>query len=91
MREQTQALKRFLRESLYYHARVREMTEKSTIVLTQLFEAYFGNSKLMPVQYQELTKACGNDTERARIVADYVAGMTDRYAHSEHRRLFGQD
>jgi len=88
MREQALALKRFLRESLYHHSRVIQMTERSTLVLTELFNAFLEDQRLLPPQYQEIAQKSLNTSEKARIVADYVAGMTDRYALSEHERLF---
>ena len=84
-------LKRFLRERVYRHHRVLRMTSKARRVLASLFGAFMGDARLMPEEYYEA--ACRMETTdgprgRARIVADYVAGMTDRYAILEHRRLF---
>lgn len=81
-----QELKSFLREALYRHYRVMRMTRKSQRIIEDLFAAFMDEPRLMPPQYQN--KAQG---ERARAVCDYVAGMTDRYAIAEHRRLFAVD
>ena len=90
-RELNRALKTFLRENLYKHYKVRRMTAKARRVVRELFETFFGDSTLMPDEH----KATGTRLElvqgpagRARAVADYIAGMTDRYAILEHRRLF---
>ena len=91
MKEQTRAMKRFLRESMYHHYRVKRMTAKSTSVLTALFEAFIGDFQLLPPQYRQKTSASNSEVEQARIVADYIAGMTDRYALAEHGRLFAPD
>ncbi|MFV1993015.1 MAG: deoxyguanosinetriphosphate triphosphohydrolase, partial [Acidiferrobacterales bacterium] len=91
MKKQTQALKRFLRESMYHHYRVKRMTAKSTSVLTALFEAFIGDLELLPPQYRQKSSASNSEIDRARIVADYIAGMTDRYALAEHGRLFAPD
>jgi dGTPase len=60
-------------------------------VVLQLFEAFFKDVSLMPPEYRDQA-ICGEtlqgDAARARAVADYIAGMTDRYAILEHRRLF---
>lgn len=91
MRDQNLELKRFLRENLYRHYRVTRMTVKATRVVRELFEAFFVNPRLLPPSAQvkagEMERLHG-EAGRARCVADYIAGMTDRYALTEHRRLF---
>jgi dGTPase len=86
-----QQLKLFLRERLYRHFRVRRMTRKARIVVTDLFDAFMDDPLLMPDEHraaaQRLESRYGA-AGRARAVADYVAGMTDRYAISEHERIF---
>ncbi|MFA5241829.1 MAG: deoxyguanosinetriphosphate triphosphohydrolase [Sulfuricella sp.] len=76
-------LKQFLREHLYRHFQVNRMSMKARRIVRELFNAFFDTPALLPPQYQE--KAA---TDKARIIADYIAGMTDRYAYREHRRLF---
>jgi dGTPase len=90
-RELNHALKTFLREHVYRHYKVRRMTAKAQRVIRELFDAFFGDPALLPEEH----KATGSRLEllqgpagRARAVADYIAGMTDRYAILEHRRLF---
>jgi len=90
-RDLNQSLKTFLREHLYKHYKVRRMTAKAGRVIHELFDAFFNDPTLMPDEH----KATGSRLElvqgpkgRARAVADYIAGMTDRYAILEHRRLF---
>jgi dGTPase len=84
-------LKRYLREHLYKHYRVLRMTTKAGRVVRELFDAMFGEVSLMPTEHQEAARrleATGGEAGRARAVADYIAGMTDRFAILEHRRLF---
>ncbi len=84
-------LKRFLREQVYRHQRVLRMTTKAKRVIQQLFEAFTGDTRLLPEEYRDAAeRAAGRDgaAGRARTVADYIAGMTDRYAILEHERLF---
>ena len=90
-RELNHALKTFLREYVYKHYKVRRMTAKARRVVRELFDAFFNDPTLMPDEH----KTTGSRLEsvqgpagRARAVADYIAGMTDRYAILEHRRLF---
>jgi dGTPase len=78
-----QALKVFLRENLYWHYQVLRMTDKARRIIGDLFSAFMADPRLLPPQYQ--TKA---QTDKPRAIADYIAGMTDRYAMKEHRRLF---
>jgi dGTPase len=86
-----QALKRFLREHVYKHYKVRRMTSKAKRVVRELFAAFFDDPSLMP---DEHLSACTRlelsqgPAGRGRAVADYIAGRTDRYAILEHRRLF---
>jgi len=89
--ELNSTLKRFLRQHVYKHYRVRRMTAKARRVMTALFEAFSSDLGLMPEEHQETARrmeASHGPAGRARAVADYIAGMTDRYAILEHRRLF---
>ena len=85
------ALKRFLGEHVYRHFRVLRMTAKARHVLKNLFGALFDDPRLLPEEYADNARAAEVElgkAGRARAVADYVAGMTDRFAMLEHRRLF---
>ena len=84
-------LKRLLRERVYRHHRVLRMTSKARRVLKALFDAFMEDVRLMPAEHCDAARrgeAADGLRGRARIVCDYVAGMTDRYAIFEHRRLF---
>ena len=91
MRAKNIELKRFLRTRLYRHYRVHRMSAKAGRTITALFEAYIDDPRLMPEDAQQqvalLEKTFGKDG-RARAVADYIAGMTDRYAIAEYQRTF---
>jgi dGTPase len=90
-REEHLELKSFLREHVYRHYKVLRMTTKARRVLQELFEAFFKDVNLMPPEHREQSlqaEATHGPAGRARGVADYIAGMTDRYAILEHRRLF---
>jgi dGTPase len=81
------ALKRFLRQNLYRHHRVHRMAMKARGVVTTLFDLFMDDPRLLPPDPWE--RLSGNDEAilRARVVADYIAGMTDRFAIAEHARL----
>jgi dGTPase len=84
-------LKRYLRQHLYRHYRVLRMTTKAGRVVHSLFNAMFEDVELMPAEHQEAARRMETEsgrTGRARAVADYIAGMTDRFAILEHQRLF---
>jgi len=83
-----QALKEFLRRHLYRDFRVNRMMAKAKRIIRELFQAFTEEPNLLPPEFQQ---RYGRDG--ARAVADYIAGMTDRYAVKEHRRLFtiGED
>jgi dGTPase len=89
--EQTLELKRFLRRQLYAHERVRQRMRESVKVIHELFAAFVRDPRRLPPQYQDKLAAlpAGDAAARARVVADYIAGMTDRFALREHARLFG--
>ncbi|SFF23689.1 dGTPase [Fontimonas thermophila] len=88
---ENEALKRFLREHLYNHPQVHRIMTKARRVVTELFHAFFEDPRLMPPDFfdaaQRLAAEAG-EAGRARAVADYIAGMTDRYALDEYERLF---
>ena len=79
-------LKRFLHTNLYQHYRVTRMSSKARRIVTQLFHAFLEEPRLLPPQFQERARS-----DAPRAICDYVAGMTDRYAMLEHRRLFAVD
>jgi dGTPase len=83
IREESQELKRFLRDHLYRHYRVVRMSAKARRVVSELFEALRSDNRLLPPEFQTRAQA-----DAPRAIADYIAGMTDRYAILEHRRLF---
>jgi len=83
MREDNLALKRFLFANLYRHYRVVRMMDKASRIVRELFDAFTGNPRVLPPEFQDRAE---HGLERA--VADYIAGMTDLYAMTEHRRLF---
>jgi dGTPase len=89
VREQSLELKRFLRTRLYDHFRVRRMTRKAEQIVTDLFGAFMDDPRLLPPQFQDKARTAADDRiARARVTADYIAGMTDRFAIREHKRMF---
>ncbi len=89
-----QELKRFLRVNLYNHYRVHRMTTKARRTLTALFDAFMHEPRLLKPEHQNKLQQFeveDGDSGRARAVADYIAGMTDRYAISEYQRIFDPD
>ena len=89
MREQSQSLKRFLFHDLYRHAQVTQTTNQARQVVRDLFEAYLSNPREMKPAYASQCAASESTAAQARVVADFIAGMTDRYAAREHERLTG--
>jgi len=92
MRSRNQELKKFLRENLYFHHKVYRMTRKAHQVIEALFSAFMEDIRLLPPEHQQYVRKAQLETGKtgqARVIADYVAGMTDRYATGEYQRLFG--
>jgi dGTPase len=88
--EEHQELKRFLRARLYNHPKVREVMDEARTTLRMLFEAYLNDPARLPPEHQMLVAradAEGGRAARARVVADYVAGMTDRFAYVEREKI----
>ena len=86
--EEHTALKKFLNKHLYRHDKVREMTVKSKRMIEVLFECYMSDPGQMPGEFcLSATANDANESTKARVVADYIAGMTDRFAIAEHERI----
>jgi dGTPase len=83
-------LKQFLRRNLYEHYRVLRMSKKAARVIREMFQAFMDDYRILPTQYHALSSEMAGDSESAlaRVIADYIAGMTDRFAITEYRRLF---
>jgi dGTPase len=87
-RAETAGLQRFLYANVYRHPRVMRVVAGAEQIVGDLFARYLGEAGEMLPHWRAAAEACGNEAERAGVVADFVAGMTDRYAAKEHRRLF---
>ena len=88
MQEEAAVLKRFLRQNLYRHYQVNRMTAKARRIIAELFQAFLSQPTLLPPDYVIAEQDEEGRRRQARQVSDYIAGMTDRYAMREHRRLF---
>jgi dGTPase len=87
MHEHQRALKSFLFAHMYRHDKVTRMTTHAAKVVRDLFARYRADPAELPALWRE--EAAGSDAKQARVIADYIAGMTDNYALDEHRRLCG--
>jgi len=76
-------LKQFLLKNLYQHENVKKMSNQAECIIRELFEKFLGDLSIMPEEFQ-----ISANIDKTRAVADYIAGMTDRFAIREHRRLF---
>jgi dGTPase len=82
-----EVIKSFLFRRMYRHYKVKRMRNKVTGVVRDLFDIFLGDPGLLPVEWSEAAAAAASEALRARTVADYIAGMTDRFALEEHRVL----
>lgn len=80
-------LKEFLRSNMYRHYKVNRMTSKSKMIVIELFEAFYNEPGCLPTKWQKKAQK-GDDYERAQVVGDFIAGMTDRFALKEHSSIF---
>ena len=86
--EQHVALKRFLSKHLYSHEKKLAMTHQAKAIVRELFQIYIADVSRMPDEFSS-NASKQDETGKARVVADYIAGMTDRYAIAEHERITG--
>jgi dGTPase len=84
MRDLNAQLKSFLFQQMYKHFRMVRMADKARRILTDLFEAYLENPEQLPGSTREKLKT----QDKMRVVCDYIAGMTDRFAQQEYKKLF---
>ncbi len=90
MHENNRVLQGFLSQSMYRHPRVLEIMERAQRVIRDLFNAYMNDEKLLPDDWQG-SHPTSDQSRYARQVCDFIAGMTDRYALDQHKRLFDLD
>lgn len=91
MLEMNQELKRFLRTHMYAHYRVHRMSSKAAHIIQQLFNAFLNDPKLLNPKNRQIViqkEQQSAEIGKARAVADYIAGMTDRYAIAEYEKIF---
>lgn len=87
--DKQQPLKDFLFQSMYRHHKVNRMMSQAKRIVRELFGLFIAEPDTLPSPWRERAQAAGQDmTKRARVVCDYIAGMTDTYAIDVHRRLF---
>ncbi|MFO7634641.1 MAG: deoxyguanosinetriphosphate triphosphohydrolase, partial [Caldilinea sp.] len=87
--EENRELKQFLFQHFYRHYRVVRMAVKAGRTLARLFEAYISEPRQLPIEAQQRVEASQEGLHR--VVCDYLAGMTDRYAIQEYRRLYDME
>ena len=87
MAEADRAIKDFLYPRMYRHARIARIMNEAETVIRDLFARYAREPEDMPGEWAEAAEA-GGEASRMRHIADFIAGMTDRYALGEHARLF---
>ena len=84
LEEETLKLKEFLQKNVYQHYKVERMRIKAERYITLLFETYRDNPTLLPEKYRDRI----GEEQQERVICDYIAGMTDRYALDEYKKLF---
>lgn len=80
-------IKSYLFANLYRHWRVKRMRQKTIRVVRELFDIFMSDPGILPDDWRETAREAETETLRARVIADYIAGMTDRFALEEHRIL----
>ena len=90
MTEYNRILQQFLSQQMYRHPRVMDIMGRAQRVIDDLFNAYMNDEKLLPKDWRD-ESGLGEKRHTARHVCDFIAGMTDRYALDQHKRLFDLD
>jgi dGTPase len=88
LRVAEKALRHFLDTRMYHNYRVNRMTSKARRILADLFKQFMAEPDTLPTQWQAQITQNGGASWQARVIADYLAGMTDRFAIAEHQRFF---
>lgn len=92
MRAHDRALRAFLKRRVYRHYKLNRMTSKARRVVGDMYRLFMAEPGCLPPEWQsDVVAGAAGDSRHARRVADYIAGMTDRYAILEHQRLFDMD
>jgi dGTPase len=95
MNEDLSRLRAFLYERMYRHWRVNRTRSQARRILAEMFQLFLAEPDVMPHEWGVRALAAGDlaagDAGRARVICDYIAGMTDRFAIEEHRKLFQLD
>jgi len=84
-------LRQFLHTRMYRHTSVNQVCAKARQIVLDLFNFYIKQPNCLPPSWSEVVKACENEAAKARTIADYIAGMTDRFAVQEHRKVFSTE
>ncbi len=82
------AVREFLHEFMYRHYKVNRMTNKAATVVRDLFRFFHATPECLPTHWREAAEEAGDMQSRAAVIADFIAGMTDRFAFEEHKRIF---
>lgn len=90
MKENNRVLQQFLSQQMYRHPRVMDIMARAQRVIADLFTAYMADERLLPKDWRE-DAPISDQSQYARQVCDFIAGMTDRYALDQHKRLFDLD
>ena len=88
MEAEERTLKRFMYENLYHHEQQRETAERARSVIARLFAGYHQDDSQLPESWRMTLPA--REPGRSRHIADFIAGMTDRFAIDSYRKIFGQ-
>ncbi|MGE5279245.1 MAG: deoxyguanosinetriphosphate triphosphohydrolase [Deltaproteobacteria bacterium] len=86
IRKVRQPLREFLKEELYHHSRVNRMSDKAKRFIEEIFRSYVANTAMLPQELRD--RIVRKKQDKHVVVCDYIAGMTDRYALDEHKKLF---
>ena len=88
MSKDLESIRKYLMKKMYKHWKVNRMTSKAKRIVINLFDLYYKEPNCLPVEWGNILERAKDKYYRARVIADYIAGMTDRFAINEHKKLF---
>ncbi len=89
--KQIEVIRQYLRENMYRHSKVNRVCAKARQIVKELFDTFMSEPQTLPNAWAEELSRETSATAKARLIADYIAGMTDRFAAQEHQRLFSTE
>ena len=88
MQKALSEIRDYLTKNMYTHWKVNRMTSKAKRIVVELFDIYLNEPQCLPSEWSDMIEKPNINVSKERLISDYIAGMTDRFAIKEHKRLY---